>query len=357
MHFTFHADSVAALDEVTRSIQVSHAITFCQDWQNGQQEFSFFTSGSTGTPKKIVLQRAQLEASAKGTIEALQLRDGEKIWICLNTQLIAGTMMLVRGMLLHSEMTIDEPSGDPFKQIGKDHDLTFASFVPMQLQALLKDDASVIAKLNRFTNVLVGGAAINPLLRDKLAALSCRVFHTYGMTETVSHIALCEIGKTDVFTALPGVELKTDDRDCLCIKSPSTNGEWVITNDVVALLNTQQFRISGRADEVVNSGGIKIFPLKVEAALNEALFTLRMDMKDLFVSSLPDPVLGEKLIAVFRSEPFTRHEEEGLLAELRKALPAYEVPKALFYLPHFEETASGKTDKKNTLKMLDSQRF
>src|SRR4051812_18121228 len=109
--FTIH--SVSALTADTSSVQFNHAVQFCKDWIDGEDHFVFHTSGSTGTPKRIELTRAQLEASAKGTIEALQIDSSDHIFVCLNTQLIAGAMMLVRGIIAGCELFIDDPSSDP----------------------------------------------------------------------------------------------------------------------------------------------------------------------------------------------------------------------------------------------------
>lgn len=351
MH-SFNAQSVLQLDANTSSVQLNHAITFCKDWIEGKQHFTFHTSGSTGTPKKIELTRAQLQASATGTIEALQITSADKILVCLNTQLIAGAMMLVRGLLAGCELFIDDPSSDPLKEVEPNHKLTFASFVPMQLHGLVKNERDIIQKLNRFTHILVGGAAIHPILENKLAQLTCKVYHTYGMTETVSHIALKQIGKDACFTTLPGVEIKTDERECLCIKSASTSNEWVITNDRVEVLNDTQFVLLGREDDVINSGGIKLFPAKIEAALFTALAILNISVTDLFVAAQQDDVLGEKLIAILCGDPLSIEQENWLKEKLKEELSGYEIPKAFYYLPSFMRTESGKIDKINTLKKL-----
>jgi O-succinylbenzoic acid--CoA ligase len=345
-------NNVLHLSSDTGSVQFNHAITFCRDWLNGKQQFTFYTSGSTGLPKPIALNRAQLEASARATIRSLQLTSKEKIWICLNTQLIAGSMMLVRGMLLNSELLVTEPASDPLQHIPSNHEMTFASFVPMQLHRLLEDDAETIRKLNRFKVILVGGASIHPLLEDKLAALTCAAFHTYGMTETVSHIALKRIGMETCYMALPGVDLQTDERGCLCIRSAATNNQWIITNDMAELTGERQFVLLGRADEVINSGGIKIFPAKVETALHRCLADMKISVKNLFVAAEKDERYGEKLLAVIGHTPLSAEEENLLNEKLKAHLSAYEIPKLYLYSGSFAQTESGKTDKIATLKKL-----
>lgn len=349
MIISFNSISVLQLEPDTSSVHVNYAIQFCKDWLKGKQHFVFHTSGSTGEPKKIELNRAQLEASANATIQALQLTSNEKIFICVNTQLIAGTMMLVRGMMLNCEICLVEPTSDPLKYLEENHQMTFASFVPMQLSCLLKDDLIAKKKLNKFKNILIGGSALNIGLEKKLSQLSCAVYHTYGMTETVSHIALKLIGKENNFVVLPGIELKKDERDCLCIKGKVTNDEWLFTNDLVKLIDSTHFNLLGRIDDVVNSGGVKIFPLKIENALYHALSILNLPVKELFVSSQKDEKLGEKLIAVFCCKQFSVEDEMKLKSELQKVLSKYEVPREFYYFSSFEKTESGKIDKLKTL--------
>lgn len=347
MIFSFDSKSVLQLEPETSSAHFNHAIQFCKDWLNGKQHFVFHTSGSTGEPKTIELNRMQLEASAMATIQALQLTSNEKIFICVNTQLIAGTMMLVRGMLLNCELFLIEPSSDPFIFLDSFHQMTFASFVPMQLHGIL--NRQEFGKLNQFKNILVGGAALNLELEKKLSQATCAVFHTYGMTETVSHIALKRIGVDQYFSLLPHIEIKKDDRGCLCIKGAVTNNLWLITNDLVDLNDATHFSILGRVDEVINSGGVKIMPQKVEQALHQVLSDLNLPCKDLFVTSKKDNQLGEKLIAVFCCQSFSKEIEMKVKSELQKVLTKYEVPKEFLYVSSFEKTPSGKIDKLKTL--------
>ena len=352
MIFSFNSISVLQLQSDTSSVHVNFAIDFCKDWLNGKQYFTFHTSGSTGIPKKIELTRSQLEASANATIQALNLTSNEKIFICLNTQLIAGAMMLVRGMLLNCDLFLIEPTSDPLKYLDENHEMTFASFVPMQLHNLLSDDLIAEQKINRFATILIGGTSINSSLENKLAQLKTNIFQTYGMTETVSHIALKKVGSENYFSVLPNIEIKKDERDCLCIKGKVTNNKWIITNDLVDIMDSTHFNLSGRIDDIINSGGVKIFPNKVEHAIHEALSILNIDVKEFFVASQKDDLLGEKLIVVFCCNQFSKNEERKLTEYLRQHLSAFEIPKAFFFLSFFEKTASGKIDKIETLKNL-----
>lgn len=347
--------NILQLEPNYSSVQFNQAIIFCKDWLNGKQQFTFHTSGSTGSPKKIELSRTQLEASAKGTIDALQLSSSEKIFVCLNTQLIAGAMMLVRGLVLQGDLFIEDTSVNPLKNLPLHHQLTFASFVPMQLSALLNDDDETISKLNSFKHILIGGTSISNSLEEKISRLKVDAFHTYGMTETVSHIALRKIGKEKYFTTLNNVSLKKDDRDCLCVKSPSTNNNWTITNDVVELINEKQFVIKGRFDNIINTGGLKVQTEKVEEALLYALSKIGKPYLQAFITFMDDEIVGQKIIAVLQTPKLDEHFIQQLKNELQLHLTKYEIPKQFFPVIDFEFTSSGKINKKVTLlKALNS---
>jgi O-succinylbenzoic acid--CoA ligase len=328
------------------------AFSLAQQWLSGAKTFTFHTSGSTGTPKEIILKRSQLEASAKGTIAALGLTSSEHILLCMNPAFIGGAMLLIRGLMLNATITLQEPSGNPLQNISADHSYTFASFTPMQLHALTNGDADALQKLNRFHHILLGGAAVSGPLEESLKTASTKVYHTYGMTETVSHIALKQIGKDEYFKALPGVELKTDERGCLAIKSGSTANEWVYTNDAVTLTDENSFEVLGRIDDVINTGGVKVWPLKIEEAMLHALQEIGLQ-HNLFVSWLPDDRLGQKIIAVLEGNPFDAEMKDKLTGLLEKKLNRYELPRTFYYFPAFILTNTEKVNKSETLKMIN----
>lgn len=318
---------------------------FIKSWLNQTQTFTLTTSGSTGTPKEITLTRNQLQQSAHRTIKALNLSSVHTALICLDTRYIAGKMMLVRALEANMLMVAVEPSSNPLKNISRQPH--FGAFVPLQLDEIFKHEESV-KKLNRFKSVILGGTSISASLMQKIKTLSCDAYATYGMTETVSHIALQKLNGADAqdyFETLRGVTIKTDERDCLVIE---LNGftEPVITNDLVKIIDHSGFEVLGRYDNIINSGGVKLIPETIERKVEPIL------KQSFFVSGIADERLGQKLIFVVES-----HVQPGLMATLRLALSAYEIPKEIFYVDQFVRTQTQKINRPKTLeKALKSKR-
>ncbi|GAB3497253.1 AMP-binding protein [Spirosoma knui] len=333
----------------------AEALRFCRDWQRGQPEFTLHTSGSTGTPKPIRLSRAQMQASARLTGQTLNLQAGDPSLVCLNVRYVAGVMMLVRGLELGLPMTIIEPVSNPLVDLDPAAtSFAFTALVPLQLQTILDNTPDKVAILNRMKAILVGGAATSPALEQALQVIQSPVYATYGMTETVSHIALRRLNgaeATAVFTALPGVELGLDERGCLHITSAATKFERVQTNDVADLLDPIHFRLIGRADRVINSGGVKIQPEPIERIIQDVLAQHGLAPR-LFVVGLPDERFGQRLVVVTEGTPVQDEIREQASELVRSRLGAYSVPKEQIAIPAFAETATGKIDQTATIAQI-----
>ncbi|WP_242918550.1 AMP-binding protein [Pontibacter liquoris] len=332
----------------------SKTLEFCRSWLNGIQEFPIQTSGSTGVPKPIVLLRQQLEANARRTIKLLHLQKGDTMLVCLNTEYIAGMMMLTRGFIADMEMIIVEPVGNPMTLVEDNLKIDFSSYVPMQLHSILHETPEAIAQLNQMRGILVGGAPVSPALQRELQQVQAPVYHTYGMTETASHIALRRLNgpeAADYYQVLENIKVGLDKRGCLTIKGDITNNELLVTNDIVELLTPTRFRWIGRADNTINTGGVKVQIEKVELAVAEALIDWEPAPR-FFIAPQPDELLGEKIVLLLESQPLVAHKEEELLTNLRPYLRKFEMPKELFYAPAFTETATGKLSRQRTLQKL-----
>ena len=170
------------------------------------------------------------------------------------------------------------------------------------------------------------------------------------MTETITHIAVKKLNGTDAsdnYQTLKNVEIEKDERGCLVIDAPDVANERVVTNDLVEIIGTNQFRWLGRYDNVINSGGVKIISEEVERILNRLL------NRRFFVSGLLDKKLGERLVLIIEGEKFSEGEKTQLNQSMKKELPKYSIPKEIFFIDKFEETDSGKVKRKTTIAQLN----
>ena len=339
--------------EELKSISVDKGLTefekstlkFCRDWRSGQQEFKILTSGSTGAPKEIILKRSAMEASAKQTIHALQLKSEDTALVCLDTKYIAGQMMLVRSLILSMNIIAIEPSANPLDGIYQAID--FTALVPYQLENILSHSPE---KLDTVSCAIIGGASVSNSLKEKIKNSKCAIYATYGMTETISHIALQKLNGDDAqdyFLALENIHLRLDERGCLCIRVDYLNEE-VITNDLVELVDHKKFKWLGRVDLVINSGGVKIIPEKVEAVLQKIFDSLQIKNR-FFVAGLPDEKLGQRAIVILEGTSIDQSLVEKIIIQASKQLFKYEQPKEFKSIEKFEETATGKINRTATL--------
>lgn len=342
---------------------------FKKAWESGQESFELQTSGSTGKPKKIILHRKQMLASVKMTAKAFNLKEGDTAFCCLNIEYIAGMMMLVRAFNIGMDLLIVEPKSNPFEDIEKhlyilkaNRGQNFFAFVPLQIQTLLESTPIFSEILNSAKAIIIGGAAVNDAILEKVQKIYRPVYVTYGMSETLTHIAIKRINgsaKEDFFNTLEGVDIKLNDESCLMIKSKITNNQWITTNDVAEIINGSSFVLHGRIDNVINSGGVKIQLEKVEKVAESVLQKLKTDEQKLkgryFVFSLPDEKLGERMIFVLEKETnpaFPSIEDAtkiDILQGFKEILPKFEVPKEVFFVEKMIETPTGKIDKIKTI--------
>ncbi|WP_236262980.1 AMP-binding protein [Aggregatimonas sangjinii] len=312
---------------------------FLLDWLDDSQTVEVRTSGSTGTPKRIRLQKYHMRNSALATGEFFGLRPGSSALLCLSADYIAGKMMLVRALVLGLHLDSMAPVSNPLHLNRKKYD--FGAFVPMQLQ-------NATEQIGNIRTLLVGGAALPAPLKQKSRNSATRIFETYGMTETITHVAVKEIGsgfntenETESFKALPDVVFSVDKRNCLIIEAPRVSEQPVITNDVVHLISETEFEWLGRYDNVVNSGGVKLFPEQIEQKLENII------EKRFFVVGIPDDQLGQKLILVIEGET-----DLDILKQKIATLSSFgkfETPREIIALPQFLETETGKVQRQLTI--------
>lgn len=331
-----------------------HALLFLQSWLNGDDAFLQFTSGSTGEPKPVQISRQQMLDSARLTIQHLHLNEIGSCLLAISAEHIGGKMLLVRAMECDMNVHITEPSSHVFSSLNKNHSYRLASVVPLQLQELLSDELAV-QNAERFSHILIGGAPVSGVLEQKLKQLKgVKLWHTYGMTETVSHVALRCINaqqSSDFYTAFSGVELDVDNRGCLKIKAAVTGNQWLQTNDVAMLQSPNTFCIIGRLDEIINSGGIKIHTQLLEAKIATILQERGVTHR-FFAGAVPDERLGQKVVLVIEVSFMSKAEADEILQVLKYQLPRFWAPVNLFFMERFLLTGSGKLNKMSMLKLF-----
>jgi len=316
--------------------------SFLLDWLKPISYIEVSTSGSTGKPKKIRLQKQHMINSAVATSKFFKLPAHTKALMCLPAEYIAGKMMMVRAMFLGWQLDTIPPTSNPLDQVLRVYD--FSAMTPFQLD-------NSIARLHLVKKMIIGGGAVSPRLRKMLVGVDSILYETYGMTETCSHIAARKLNPKKKktferpFKLMPNVSISQDDRGCVIIKAPNILEEEITTNDVVEIVTYKKFIWKGRYDNIINSGGIKLYPEQIEQKLNKVLD------RRFFVTSMPDDFLGEKLI-LFVEDDFSEKTRDQLKEQIDtlKSLDKYEIPKKIYLVEKFEETPNGKIHRENTLK-------
>lgn len=309
---------------------------FLLNWTDSNDFVDVKTSGSTGIPKKIKLSKQAMVRSAIKTGDFFKLGPGDRALHCLPTNFIAGKMMLVRAIILGLELDIIEPASHPL--IDYDKTYHFCAMVPLQLSKVAHD-------IENIKTLIVGGAPVTEKLKKEIKDIPTKVYETYGMTETITHIAvrpLNHVGKKagNLFTTLTDVSVSTDKRGCLVINAPHVSEEAIVTNDMVRLQTDTEFEWLGRIDNVINSGGVKLFPEQIENKLQPFI------NRRYIVASLPDSELGEKVVLLVEGDKMKIDKSAF------NALEKYETPKDILFVPKFSETFSGKVQRRRTVELL-----
>ena len=314
---------------------------FIEEWLSPYPFLYIHTSGSTGAPKKISVQKNRMLYSASLTAQFFEFQSGEKALLCLPVNYIAGKMMIVRAMFSGLNLICIPPSQNPLETLSPDLQIDFAPMIPLQYQSIENSPA-----LSQIKNILIGGGALNEDLERRVSSVKTQLFHGYGMTETLSHIALRKVNgenKTDYYTALPEIQLGIDDRNCLTILAPHLIDGLLITNDVIELIDKNKFLWKGRYDHVINSGGIKLHPEILEKKLHSILFERRF-----FITSKEDKKLGEKLILIIEGNPLADSAIQQFYERMKPLLDKYELPKEIYFVEKFVQTESGKINRLQT---------
>lgn len=336
--------SLAGLINLTEALQLEGdddeklLAEFVLSWLYPKDTMLVNTSGSTGRPKMVTMEKEKMIASAKATGNYFNLPAGTTALLGLSPAYIAGKMMLVRAMVLGWHLDVVIPNKKPLSQTKKSYD--FTAMVPYQVQYSLNE-------LHRVKKIIVGGAPVSLSLEEQLQDIPAMIYATYGMTETITHVAIKKLnhktnsdGKKESYEALSGIKFSTDTRNCLIIDAPAILNESLITNDVVELISETKFNWLGRVDFVINSGGHKIHPEQVEKILAKVI------ENPFFITSVTDEKLGEKVVLIIEGKEDNYPEIDYI------GLHPYEVPKRIFFVKELTYTPSGKINREQTKQNL-----
>ncbi|MEG1543211.1 MAG: AMP-binding protein [Tannerellaceae bacterium] len=309
--------------------------TFLTEWTDTSETVTVHTSGSTGTPKPYTVRKEQMRQSALQTAAYLNLRAGEAALLCMPLRYIAGKMMVVRALVSGLRLVVVSPGGRPLKEMDEWIDL--AAMIPLQVYNSLRvpEERRRLARIRR---LIIGGGAIDATLEAEIRTLPNPVYSTYGMTETLSHIALRRLNGPDAsaaYTPLPSVRLSLTPDDALVIDAPMVCSERLVTNDIARLLPDGSFIILGRKDNTINTGGIKVQAETVEAILRPYITT------PFAITARPDARLGESVVLLVEAPVDTT----SLSVLLTHLFPGYDRPKQIVTVSSLPLTGNGKIDR------------
>lgn len=353
--FKLNGNSFTSVDSVLEySKTISNSTyQFLKKWFSEIDSIKVQTSGSTGKPKEIELSKEFMVNSAKATGMFFELLENTTALLCMSTDYIAGKMMLVRAMVLGWNLDVVAPVSNPLEDLEKVYD--FSAMVPMQLQSSFSD-------ISKVKKLIVGGGIVSDELEKQIQTISTKVFATFGMTETITHIAVKKLNhynniissvvEKPYYKVLPNVSISQDNRNCLIIDAPKVSENQIVTNDVVQLISDSEFKWLGRYDNVINSGGIKLHPEEIEKKLSQII------SQRFFVAGIPDEVLGEKLVIIIEQNATSRKLEKPLKKEFEikfkevYQLTKFEIPKNIYFVNDFIETETKKIQRNKTLDLL-----
>ena len=328
---------------------------FLSEWNNGSDRVLVHTSGSTGKPKPMMVEKKRMLNSARITCDFLGLKPGDSALLCMSLDYIAGKMVVVRSIERHLHLISVSPSGHPLKDINEE--ITFAAMVPMQVYNTLQVPEER-ERLTHIRHLIIGGGAIDASLEKELQALpgNIAIWSTYGMTETLSHIALRRINGAEAsewYQPFDSVKISQTEEGCLVVDAPLVCAETLVTNDIVEIesyiynkVEKLRFRIKGRKDNVICSGGIKIQIEEVEALLKPHL------EKPFMLAKKKDEKFGEIAVLLTEDEDLKKVEAtirrllSGKSDDSNKSSESkshkYWIPREYLHVDHLPLTETGK---------------
>lgn len=322
-------------------------ISFLKEWQSDSTKVPVQTSGSTGIPKVFEIEKSKMLNSARMTCNFLNLKEGDAALLCLPVEYISGKMMVVRALERKLKLSVATPSAKPVQNL--DVTIDFCAMSPLQVENSLH-------KIHFIKNLIIGGAQVSQSLKNKISQslkdknTETTVYETYGMSETLSHIALKQIYPVseEYFSVFKGIEIALDERRCLKISAPEIHPEILQTNDLVELKDDRHFKFLGRIDNVINSGGLKIHPEELESLLH------RYIPREAAFLGVNDEKLGQKLVLVIEGSEndVLKLQLNEALKEIEKILSKNHLPKTIHFIPVFPRIPNGKLNREELLHLL-----
>ncbi len=314
--------------------------SFLSEWYDDNEFISIQSSGTTGEIQSFDISKSCLLASAQMTASFFSFKKGDTALLCLSMNFIAGKMMVVRSIASQLKLAIGTMGSTPLIELNTRID--FCPMVPLQVENSLEH-------IHKINTLLIGGAGLNESLEKVIANKHQNAFMSFGMAETLSHIAIRKLGDhSRVFKLMDHVEISTKD-DCLLINAPELGVESLQTKDLIELVGEDSFRWVGRKDNLINSGGVKIIPEILEDQIKNIF-----PENDYFIGAIPDDSLGQKVVLIIEGELVG----DGAKIVDRKVfesvgLSRYQIPKEIIHLQEFIRTESNKLKRKYILNHLN----
>ncbi|SHF58049.1 O-succinylbenzoic acid--CoA ligase [Mariniphaga anaerophila] len=345
-HIILNGNSVAVSEFVEKEQQTEserQLAVFLKTWYAPEDFVEVKTSGSTGIPKVIRLKKEFVAASAQRTIRFFHLKEGHRILHCLPLKYIAGKLMVVRALLGNLDLCMVEPTTDfAFLQNNK---FRFAAMVPNQVSKILNTEPGENSWIRNIEQLLIGGSSVPQQVEKQLQNVSAACYSSYAMTETATHIALRKINGPDAdsfYHCLNDINVQISAKECLRISMPGLSTQYIETTDLAEVKDEKTFRILGRSDNVIISGGIKFSPEELEKKLEPFI------KQPFLVSSKPHNSLGQQLVLVIEgTEDKTLVEQ--LMCICRQELEKYEQPRQIVFIAEIPRTPTGKISRKEIL--------
>ena len=296
------------------------------------------TSGSTGSPKTINLSKSSMIKSAEKSSAYFNFEAGQMTLLGLPAKYIAGKMMLVRAIQSGLDIILTKPSADNLlDSVDSEMRIDFIPMTPFQLLSSFKKTPD---KFNQIDKILLGGGALTPSIKQLIPQIRSNLYHGFGMTETITHIAVKELktNRDSLYKALSGIKFEVDDKSRLIIYADHLD-EVIHTNDIVQLSGDNKFEWLSRWDNVINSGGIKLYPEQIELKLEPLI------KQPFFIYQVSDERLGQRPVLFIESSENGSH---NLIQNIDKTLEKFEIPDEIYFVKLFHRTPTGKIQRSVT---------